>query len=559
MSNENEYLKSALNTLHSKDNDFIVIGLTGRTGSGCTTTANILASNKSEIDHNLSPKTDVINNVDRKNLILQNYFDKNWTPFKHLRVSAILTLMLLNDHTDSEIKAFLRQLPYIRTDDIDFLLVQKSNMTSQTQDTDFFISYLSELTGDIRNKIEEASFIKLYQLLGKNARRSGKVICPQLESGKFFTLSHRINETISTIHSENNDKNISTYIVIDAFRNSLEASFFQERYASFYLLAVSCHENIRQKRLKDNKKLSQDSINSIDTNEYSSVNMGSSKIFTDQDIRGCLEKADIYVDSSSTYSSKDPLVESNAIEDQQRLTNQIIKFVCLARKPGLITPSPEERCMQVAYTSKLNSGCISRQVGAVVTNPSYSVKSVGWNDAPYGQVPCNLRSVDKLLNSEDNIAYSPFEMTNVKFRNKISSLAIKNITDIGYNPSYCFKSHYNELEGEKNQVHTRSLHAEENAFLQISKDGGSGVNNGYLFTTASPCELCAKKAYQLGMAKIFYIDPYPGISTEHILNAGLSKTQPELVLFNGVVGRAFHNLYTPISAYKDELNALLSN
>ncbi|TOB14878.1 dCMP deaminase, partial [Vibrio parahaemolyticus] len=91
------------------------------------------------------------------------------------------------------------------------------------------------------------------------------------------------------------------------------------------------------------------------------------------------------------------------------------------------------------------------------------------------------------------------------------------------------------------------------------KDGGSGVEGGFLFTTASPCELCAKKAYQLGMTKIFYIDPYPGISFDHILTSGLKHKQPEMVLFNGAIGRAFHNLYTPIAAYKDELNALMAH
>lgn len=226
----------------------------------------------------------------------------------------------------------------------------------------------------------------------------------------------------------------------------------------------------------------------------------------------------------------------------------------------MITPSAEERCMQVAYTAKLNSGCLSRQVGAVVTKNNFSVKSVGWNDAPYGQVPCNLRSVDDLHTLKDQPAYSPFERTNEEFRSKVKQkvIAFKFLENNGYNHSFCFKSEYNAIKNDKNQVHTRSLHAEENAFLQVSKDGGTGVEGGYLFTTASPCELCAKKAYQLGMTKIFYIDPYPGISIDHILGAGAQEHQPKMVLFKGAIGRAFHNLYTPIASYKDELNALLA-
>lgn len=67
------------------------------------------------------------------------------------------------------------------------------------------------------------------------------------------------------------------------------------------------------------------------------------------------------------------------------------------------------------------------------------------------------------------------------------------VKETGRNVSYCFKSEFNKMTGKSNQVHTRSLHAEENAFLQITKYGGRGIKDGSLFTTASPCELCAKK------------------------------------------------------------------
>ena len=104
-------------------------------------------------------------------------------------------------------------------------------------------------------------------------------------------------------------------------------------------------------------------------------------------------------------------------------------------------------------------------------------------------------------------------------------------------------------------VHTRALHAEENAFIQISKYGGSGLEGGFLFSTASPCELCAKKSYQIGIKKIVYIDPYPGITRPHIIAVGNKK--PEFELFSGAIGRAYHELYEPIMPYKDELKGLL--
>ena len=118
------------------------------------------------------------------------------------------------------------------------------------------------------------------------------------------------------------------------------------------------------------------------------------------------------------------------------------------------------------------------------------------------------------------------------------------------------KEAYNLITKSKNQVHTRSLHAEENAFLQVSKKGGAGLEGGALFYTASPCELCSKKAYQLGIKDIYYIDPYPGISSKHVLSAGTK--QPTMHLFVGAIGEAYHRLYTPILPYKDELDSLMA-
>lgn len=180
-----------------------------------------------------------------------------------------------------------------------------------------------------------------------------------------------------------------------------------------------------------------------------------------------------------------------------------------------------------------------------------------------------------MINGKDQIAYSNYEKNDKEFINffKKNSDKFKDIKR-EKNVSYCFKSVYNEMKTEEefsklrleekecfkkikfveNQVHTRSLHAEENAFLQVSKYGGAGLEGGNLFTTASPCELCAKKAYQLGIKNIYYIDPYPGIASNHILEGGLMN--PKLILFSGAIGRAFHRLYSPIVAYKDELNTL---
>lgn len=92
--------------------------------------------------------------------------------------------------------------------------------------------------------------------------------------------------------------------------------------------------------------------------------------------------------------------------------------------------------------------------------------------------------------------------------------------------------------------------------LQISKYGGQGLKGGILFTTASPCELCSKKASQLGIEKVYFIDPYPGISEPQILSNNRNKKM-QLNQFKGVIGKSYNKLYEPFMAYKDEVTIML--
>lgn len=246
------------------------------------------------------------------------------------------------------------------------------------------------------------------------------------------------------------------------------------------------------------------------------------------------------------------------------MAEQWMKYYSLIMHPGLITPSAEERCMVVAYTAKFNSSCISRQVGAVITNQYHSIRTIGWNEVPYGHMPCGLRDISRVNDKSESCnvcEYSEFERGTGDFDafysgqgfNKRIEEDYANINKghlAGLPQPYCFKTLHNRYVGEKNQVFTRSLHAEENAILQMAKYGGEPLMNGIIYVTASPCELCSKKLYQIGVRKIVYIDPYPGIARQQIIKAGFKR--PELKLFQGAYGTTYFKLYKPFMPYKDE-------
>lgn len=345
-------------------------------------------------------------------------------------------------------------------------------------------------------------------------------------------------------------------IVIDKLRNSLEAKFLKERYSAFYLIATH-EERAVKERLKErihkiyptendivvNKELTDLQIRKIialDALEREGKDFEEGKFFT-PNLSQCVADAEIHISNERDEGVDQAYFYS--------MSEQWMKYASLIQHPGLITPSSEERCMVVAYTAKFNSGCISRQVGAVITNKSHSIRTIGWNDVPYGQVPCGLRDLPEMATRKEEkleiikYLYSEYETGDVKkfkdgetFNEKVRKKYRNLHLGIPENPlmnglpfPYCFKSLQNEFEREKNQVHSRSLHAEENAILQMAKYGGEALNQGIIYVTASPCELCCKKLYQIGVRKIIYIDEYPGISRENIIANGYHR--PKLKQF----------------------------
>lgn len=385
------------------------------------------------------------------------------------------------------------------------------------------------------------------QSWGNNIRKYNSIIQLSESDNKAPScLARKINQIIKAFRVYDKIHNRRTLIVIDALRNPFEVLYFRERYSAFYLMAVHTEEKVRRDALYK-KGFRIDEIENLDKVESGKPNFNTS--YEKIDIDKCIELADIH------------LAHDGTDKDHNRdMVNQIFTYVALIFHPGLIPPSPLERCMQIAYTAKLNSGCLSRQVGAAVTNEYFSVQSIGWNTVAEGQTPCSLRNLYDLFKDEDDGAFSDFERFNEEF-DKEKKLLIQAYEPVktklnGLNLSYCFKDVYTSSKEKQrnNQVHTRSLHAEENAFLQLAKYGTQGIKGGKLFTTASCCELCSKKAYQLGITEIYYIDTYPGISRSHILESGINR--PKMLLFNGAIGRAYVNLYTPFLPLKDEIEEL---
>ncbi|RQU79994.1 hypothetical protein DF141_04065 [Burkholderia cenocepacia] len=563
-------LSTALDRIFNETGNFVVIGLTGRTGSGCSTAADILTTHSLKLPE--AGESHYQGNERRKYKIIKKFIEVQWKPFKWIQIRSVITRYILElnfdqftSFTSSVIdvnkKTITEQLSSFRTAYEEAHTSVASHLSS-TESTlaeinkkkerafHLYIEYLPKFSDALRAQLQalgKDAYTRVYQTAGDNIRCSGKANSNDFDPQNLFIFPQTINKIIKSIRHVCTIRKEPCYIVVDAIRNPYEAIFLRERYADFHLVSINTSNENRLAYLRDSRKFSSQQIEKLDEKEYPKKLEGHHR-YTSQNIQKCIEIADIHINNPKTDQ-----------HGHSELRCQLAWYASLMIHPGLVMPTSIESCMQIAYSVKQNSGCISRQVGAVVTDATYSVKAVGWNNTAQGQVPCLLRSADDLIQGIDAPAYSNYERNDTRFRSALKlkfACACGDSKLGGRSLSFCFKDLQNEVEDEKNQVHTRSLHAEENAFLQISKFGGAPLRGGILFTTASPCELCAKKAYQLGLSQIIYIDPYPGIATSHVLSSG--EHAPILNLFRGAIGRAFYRLYQPVMPYKDELDLLLS-
>lgn len=571
---------------------FMIIGLTGRTGSGCSTVADLLNGDF----QTLAPPIPVeshegTTNDERKYRIEYNFLKSIWEKggftFHVIKASDIIFYYALKDGYDTFVRSIHSQVAGDKIDKANhFAGIEKNlainkgmfeentkkvveindwlekreydNLNDDKADLEKAISYWRYISDDLPafrmqvmqnvSELLHGKTTKLFQEWGNNIRQYKSIVKQDTEVAP-SQLGHTINYIIKLIRQLSKfDNDKPAFIIIDSLRNPFEVHYFRERYSAFYLMSITTDEANRINNLHQ-EGYDIKEIKDLDEAEYPSKRKEISRSYYSQDVEKCVELSDIHI------------AHNNQRKDlNDDLKRQLVHFISLILHPGLTQPTHEERLMQIANVAKLNSGCISRQVGAVITDKNFSVKAIGWNTVAKGQTPCALRTLTDLYNRNDLSAFSKFEKEDTEFRDKVKFYYAqynkneKNNRLRGIPLTYCFKDIYTVIKDEKNQVHTRSLHAEENAFLQLAKYGSEGIDGGYLFTTASPCELCAKKAYQLGISKIFYIDIYPGISFSHIIQSGERKI--DLIQFKGAIGRAYESLYNPIFPLKDEIEYL---
>ena len=91
----NPNVASGLRKLFQSRASFVLMAVTGRTGSGCSTVTSLLTQ---EFDNLKIPKakTEDFSIQDRKHRICLDYAQKNWSPFFGISISNVILSFLLD-------------------------------------------------------------------------------------------------------------------------------------------------------------------------------------------------------------------------------------------------------------------------------------------------------------------------------------------------------------------------------------------------------------------------------------------------------------------------------
>jgi deoxycytidylate deaminase len=382
-------------------------------------------------------------------------------------------------------------------------------------------------------------------------------------------------------------------IIVDSLKHPAEIDLFKIVYErSFLLIGVYCGKDTRLARLQDKFfGVEDEKIENFMKRDERDPN----SVFGQQ-VRKAFHQADFFLDNGV-----------NAKGGHARdYDTDLRRFVAIMDGGVLVRPNADETAMYSAYSAAHRSSCLSRQVGAAITNEKGEVISTGVNEVPaFGggvyhgghdgeanrcfkwkwwekvegstpsvhQFPCchNTRKKNEL---KESIAKWMGETISVQFANAKYPIPAKDeldldeklrnelATELGK-----FFDNFDERENEGNIIldempgigdlieYSRSIHAEMDAVLAAAR-GGAKLLGGSIFVTTYPCHNCARHLVAAGIKEVRFLEPYDkslavSLHWDSIENEGQSKETMSIRPYTGIGPRVYEQYFLKKGELKD--------
>lgn len=203
------------------------------------------------------------------------------------------------------------------------------------------------------------------------------------------------------------------------------------------------------------------------------------------------------------FQYADVVFSADRTDEQNRIQNQVRRFVELLFGYNGYSPTRMEYGMYLAHSAALRSLDLSRQVGAAVFRRTGEIATLGSNEVPKasgGTYWCgeefDAREYTLDLDSNDSrkgeLLHEIIEILQGKDA-KIDADTEKKLAESQF---------MDALE------YGRIVHAEMSALSDAARLGIS-VEGGTIFCTTFPCHMCSKHIVASGVSKVIFLEAYP--------------------------------------------------
>lgn len=407
--------------------------------------------------------------------------------------------------------------------------------------------------------IKLSSFIKDHDI-ARSSTKAGQTnaftdLMNKIEGGNYIRENHSwaclVEKAIMRIYEErvkdlpdqkkkDDLKSKRVCYIIDSLKNKEELQVLQKVYRDiFYCFSVFSSKHEREVNLRG-KGLSEPEINKvISTDDYENNKSG-------QNVRNTFTEADFFIRVSQH--------NKNSIDEK------IKRYLHLIFESDIITPRQDEIAMYEAKSAAGNSACLSRQVGAAITNKKGEVISRGWNDVPKfgGNLYYEGASVDERCKLHN-------ECKNETTKNTITSDIIDSLKKDTELNAILKEPHFDkiyDLLRNSSKIRdltefSRAVHAEMHAIITGSQLSGNKMIGGKLFCTTYPCHNCARHIILAGIKEVYYIEPYVKsfslkLHSDAITDDESVSDKVKLLVYDGVAPRRFLEFFTMSRERKDK-------
>jgi deoxycytidylate deaminase len=394
------------------------------------------------------------------------------------------------------------------------------------QVSDYFGDLLAKLRSSLKPSGEDATAVARYKILaGNEIRKLAKKndIMALVAAGVIADLRSEANRALGQKPNKRRSLPLkNTAYIISTVRRPEEVTTLRRIYGDgFFLIGANASREVREHYLEEKGTTGPPAVELMEIDAKEKFDYG-------QATRDAFQMADVFVSGGSTGAD---------------YADQVGRFLDLVFGCPLLTPTPQEQAMFMAYAASLRSGDLSRQVGAAIIDAKGDLISIGCNEVPkfggglYDPPTAEKASHRDIEQGEDSNEREKNAMADrivlelgggidpLKVRSSLKAAGFFDITEFG-----------------------RAVHAEMEALLACARSGRS-ARGAVLYTTTFPCHNCTRHIIAAGIEKVIYIEPYAKSRASDLHPDAISVDREEngklpFLSFVGVGPRRYFDLFS---------------